>query len=469
MCKLLRIQIAIYLLLTSLSTDAGTLYMPEGYVGDKVDEYITVLNTSDKVAKGAATIYYEDGTKQEIAVSFPPKQRSGITLKGTVKANLPFSTVLQTDMDITASLIHYDNGSALGADFSQVLSNTWSIAEGYKSDTVRDYLSIFNPSDKTIEVKMSLTGGGNGYDLNQFTLKIEKQRRFSVSLHDFVKQSLSQWTTAYGIILEAPEPIVASLSHYDSTLKDGMLLMGHPNKGESEGVIAEGWISSTGFEYINLLYPMQTDNNFGGAEVSLTAVYNEGGIAQEVTNQGLYFNQRLGILLNSYLPKDKPFALKYNASSNIWDQNTQRYIKTPTNVVADFVHYDKNGLNGVSFSNSPSKHWEFSEGYYNDAKPNQVQEFLLVYNPNLEDANVKVTVFYDDGKDPTVLSLLVKGKTKDGLALHVHDTKVNLRKRTDGGIWYGTMIESDQPVIPYFTHYDTFFGGSFALNGTPRR
>lgn len=450
------------LLCLALPSNAGTLYMPEGYVGNKIDEFVTVLNTSDKEAKGIATLYYDNGEKQDYAIAFPPRQRSGITLKGIAKENRPFSTVLKTDVDITASLIHYDNGSALGADFTSTLSNSWTIAEGFRSDTTRDFLTIFNPSDKTIEVKLSLVGGG-GWNKSDFTLTIDKKRRFSIDLHQFVNQNLNWWTNQYGIILDSPEPIAAALSHYDSNLKDGMLLMGHPNKGEEEGAVAEGWISPTGFEYINLLNP---EDKY--VKVTLTAIYNEGGIAQDFSTQYLNNYQRLGVYLNDILPKNKPFMLKYKAVEEYWDQTTQQIKSRPANITADFVHQDFNGLNGVAFSNKPAKHWEFSEGFYNDANPNQIQEYLLIYNPSLEDANVKVTVFYDDGKDPTLLNVLVKAKTKEGFALHVHDNKANLRKRPNGGIWYGTMLESDHPVIPYFTHYDTHFGGSFALNGTPR-
>lgn len=449
--------------MTSLPIEAGILYMPEGYVGEKIDEFITVLNSSDKEAKGTATIYYDDGEKQEFAISFPPKQRSGLTLKDTVKPNRRFSTKLSTDYDITASLIHYDNGSALGADFSPVLSKTWTIAEGFKSDNTRDYLTIFNPSDSTIEVKLSLSGGVVCcQNKSDFTLTIGKQRRFSVDLHQFVTQNLNSWNKTYGIIIESPEPIVAALSHYDTDLKDGVLLMGHPNLGEPEGIVSEGWISPKGFEFVNILNPSEKY-----IKVTLTAIFNEGGVAQDLSTQYLYSYQRLGLYLNDFLPKEKPYMLRYKAEEEYWDPNTQQQKVRPTNVTAEFLHYDLNGLNGVGFSNTPAKHWEFSEGYYDDTDPNRIQEYLLIYNTTLVDSNIKVTIYYDDGKDPTILNLPVKAKSKDGFALHAHDSKANLRKRIKGGIWYGIMIDADQPVIPYFTHYDTKFGGSFALNGTP--
>jgi hypothetical protein len=55
----------------------------------------------------------------------------------------------------------------------------------------------------------------------------------------------------------------------------------------------------------------------------------------------------------------------------------------------------------------------------------------------------------------------VEAGKKNGLALH------NEASVRDGDIWYGSIVESDVPILPYFTHYDLGFGGSFALEGTP--
>ena len=75
--------------------------MPEGFLSDNVDEFVAVLNSTDKEVTGKCTIFYEDGNTLEFDVSFPPKQRSGITLKDKeILWNTGFSTVLETDGEL---------------------------------------------------------------------------------------------------------------------------------------------------------------------------------------------------------------------------------------------------------------------------------------------------------------------------------------------------------------------------------
>jgi len=440
------------------NVSANTLYMPEGYVGEGIEEFIAILNPQENEANGTVTIYYEDGTKLEGDVSFPPMQRSGLTLKDIgVEWNRPFSTVIETDETITATLIHYDNGSALGANFTEVTSTKWSIAEGVDQDLTRDFLSIFNPNESAVEINVSLLKEGSSPQ--DFTINMGGERRFAFNLHEYVDR-LGWFNEKYGVLLEADEPIVVSLSHYDGVLGDGTLVMGHPDHGQSSGYIAEGWISEEGFEYISVLNP-----NEYGITLDFNIQYNT-GITEVIEDVWVSGNQRIGYRLNNRVTPNQGFMIKYTAeAANNWEWEANRFPEpgTPANVVANFVHFDLSGLNGVRFRREPHTRWEFAEGYRSDL-PDQVYEFLLMYNPNEEDAEVNVTLIYDDGQEPTVIPLTVEAGKKDGLALH-SDERVRIR---EGGIWYGIVVESDVPIVPYFTHYDLSFGGSFALEGSPR-
>ena len=118
----------------------------------------------------------------------------------------------------------------------------------------------------------------------------------------------------------------------------------------------------------------------------------------------------------------------------------------------------------VQLTSESKKHWEFAEGYRSFNK-GEVKEYLLIFNPSLtKKATATVTLFYDDGKDPTTIKLEIEPNQKNWIALH-EDSRVRDRSEY-GGIWYGIMIDADIGVIPYFTHYD--FGSSFALEGTGR-
>jgi len=438
---------------------AKTLYMPEGYVGEGVEEFVAVLNAGERDAVGTMHLFYENGESLSFGVTFPAHQRSGVTLKDKgVAYDRPFSSQLETDQPVTATLIHYDHGAALGSNFTDITSTKWSIAEGYIDEKVRDYLSIFNPNAQKAQIEIILYK--ENATSQKFTINMGGKQRYSFAMHEYVK-NLSWFTgSAYGVMLSADQPVVMALAHYDDNLKDGSLTMGHPNHGQSSGYVAEGWVSEQGFEYVNVLNPHNYD-----VLINLQIQYNS-GLTQWIDNNWLGQNQRIGLHLNNWVSPNEGYMIQYHAvAAENWDWQTRGLPKpgSAVDVVANFVHFDHAGLNGVRFLNQPHTYWEFGEGYRSDHQ-GHVYEFMLVFNPSKQDANVTVNLIYDDGKDPTTLPLKIPAGKKSGLALHDLDA-VRVRP---GGIWYGSTVTSDVAVVPYFTHYDLSFGGSFALEGTPR-
>jgi len=439
------------------------LYMPEGYVSDKgIDEFVAILNTSDKTATATISIYYEDSNFAKFTREFPAKQRDGFSLKEYVKKDIGFSTVIESSENITATLVHYDNGRALGADFTPTLSRTWYLAGAHKiDDQVDDYLSIFNPNSTAIDVVMTIMGAQSS---KAVTLRIDAKRRYSFYLHN----ALGNFTNfqPYGIKLEAIAEFVASLSHYDQKLGDGSLIMGHPMLN-SEGYVAEGYISNTGLERVNVMNPNPFD-----IEVELLIYYNNGAketikvpgnapenkIIHGTTVQASL--KEIGVSSKSY------FMTGYRVITD----DTSSGLLIPTGkakVAVDFNHYDMQALTGVGFTASPAKNWEFSEGFNDSNTPDRVKEYLLIMNPTSQDTNVTITVYYSDDSSPSVFGRSIKAGKKEGWALH---ETAEMRKK-NGGIWYGIAIEATQPVIPFFTHYDKSFGKSgsgFALSGTAK-
>jgi hypothetical protein len=443
-------------ILFSHTAHSGTLYMPEGYISDGTEEFLAILNAGSVDAQGTITFYYEDGVTVEAPVFFPANQRSSLDIKQFgVEFDRPFSTVIDTDEHITATLIHYDNGMALGANFTNTTSQKWTIAEGFASDDTRDYLSIFNPNDEKVKVEVTLMR--YAMQSEKYAISIGGKRRFSFDLFNYINR-LGWYTKEYGILIDSDKPIVASLSHYDDNLGDGALVMGHPHHGETSGYIAEGWISDNGLEFVNVLNPHEF-----AIMLKLEIQYND-GITEYLPDLYIGEYQRLGVKLNDYAKLEQGYMIKYSsvaADNWQWEENGYPEPGTPINSVANFVHFDHSGLNGVRFLKQPHTRWEFGEGFHSAEGESHVQEFMLVFNPSEQDANVTVTLIYDDGQAPTTIPLTVEAGKKSGLALHNEPTV------REGYIWYGSVVESDVPVIPYFTHYDLGFGGSFALEGTP--
>lgn len=461
---------------------ANTLYMPEGYINSSVDEFVGVLNTTNATAQGKVTLYYEDGDTLTFNVAFPPKQRSGFTPKDQgARWGIGYSTVIETDQEITATLIHYDNGRALGANFTPTLSKEWSIAEGVVNQSIADYLCIYNPNDSEVQVNLKTLALGYyeyGND-NNFSFRIKGKRRFSIALHDYLSSYNYIAGNNYGILLTADQNVVASLSHFDDNLGDGTLTMAYPStQGSSQGFVAEGWMSDQGTnEWIGILNPNKYTVN-----LKIIAHYNN-GISQTLSSNYSYNytysltpNSRSGFELYGFVTHNLGYALEYQATVseyNSWDNNTSSSdpftssqnsippLGTPVPIIVNFSHFGLEGFNSTQFTSEGKKHWEFAEGYRSFEK-GRVTEYILVFNPNNTKATATVTLFYDDGKDPTTIKLEIEPKVKSWIALH-DDPRIRDREAY-GGIWYGVMVDADMGVIPYFTHYA--FGGSFALEGT---
>ncbi len=479
---------AVLLFTLTYPLSANTLYMPEGYINGSIDEFVGVLNTTNATAQGKVTIYYEDGNTLAFDVAFPPKQRSGFSIKDQgVNWDMGYSTVIETDQEITATLIHYDNGRALGANFTPTLSKEWSIAEGVISQTSFDYLSIYNPNNAEVVVNLSIPRTTYFWYMNEDNLsfRIKGKRRFSLALHDYLRNNIQDVLLAqgvsYGVLLKADQPVVASFSHFDDNLGDGTLTMLHSSlHGNSHGFVAEGWMpDKNGNEWINFINP----HNYTVA-LKIIAHYNN-GISQELSIPGIYLGNfyeknRVGFELYNVVTHNLGYALEYQATvskNNNWDttnstnnstsvnpffpsENTIPPAGTAVPVIANFVHFDLAGLNGTQFTGEAKKHWEFAEGYRSFEK-GKVKEYLLIFNPNNTKTTATVTLFYDDGKDPTTIKLEIEPNVKNWISLH-DDPRIRDRKE-NGGIWYGIMINADMNVVPYFTHYD--FGASFALEG----
>ncbi|MCK5877157.1 MAG: hypothetical protein KAG43_05940 [Candidatus Marithrix sp.] len=461
--------------LCSINAVANSLYMPEGYINSEVLEFIGVLNSSDQPIKAKCTFYYEDGREFSIPITFPAKQRSTIIPSEVgIDFDTPFATVITAEQNLTATLIHYDHGNALGENFSTTTSTVWSLVGSYKNDQVRDFLTIYVDTDDEVEIGVTIypigTTPTNYIKDSNIYLKREGQRRISIPLHELISTDnfCCNPKIPYGIVVRATKPIVASLSHYDDTMQGGYLIMGIPSLGADHGYIAEGFMNSGIVESLNVMTTHSENSNHGSRSLLLKVHYAD-GVVVEIGNNRLinHVGNQVNIWLKSkgigpseyYLRENIGYWLEYQARDNYdWNQGN------PVPVAVNFIHSDHGGVNGSHAVSQSSKVWEFAEGYRSSTR-DDVHEHLLLLNPdNDATATVKVIIYYDDGLEPTELDYTLEPNEKIGIALH--DNEALREAHSSGGISYGIRIESDVAIVPYFTHYDFILRGSFALNGT---
>ncbi|WP_353572922.1 hypothetical protein [Candidatus Albibeggiatoa sp. nov. BB20] len=428
---------------TPQSIVKNTLYMPEGFIGDNIEEFVALLNTHEEPVDATCSIYYEDGTGFSFPLKLLPEQRSSFSLKDKgVQFYRPFAMVIEPSKRITATFIHYGEGNvALGANFTPVTSKKWSTAQGFYNheDKVRNYLVGFNPSDESANIELRITGFSDAFprDIN---LTVAPKSRFSVKLQDYLNTQIPE--QPIGALISSDKEIVVGMTQYDDFLNDGIFIIAEPSWGNTSGYVSEGWLSESGFEVVNVMNPNDTQARISLRNINPYSIFND--IILEPY-------QQTAIVLKDFLPKNQPLSISVAAD----------YGK---NIVANFNHFDLSGLNGVNFSPNAHTHWEFAEGF----RGNDVLEFLLIrristYYP-ASDIKVKVKLYYSDGQANAEIDLVIPDR-EDKVALFLHEDD-RVRSNPDQGILYGITIDAEQPVIPYFAHYDFNFGGAFALSGT---
>ncbi|WP_353570290.1 hypothetical protein [Candidatus Albibeggiatoa sp. nov. BB20] len=424
------------------------IYMPEGFVGDGIEEFVSLLNIHDEIVDATCFIYYEDGTQFNFPLILPPKQRSTFSVKDKgIDFYRPFAMAIKSKKRITATLAHYAEGNiAMGANFTPTTSDEWATSQGFFShnNKTRDYLVGLNPNHNSVDVSISLIGKSELLsDSINFTVQAES--RFSIKLQDYIDENTQD--QSIGALVSADKSIIVGHSHYDDNLNEGTLTIAESNGGASKGRIAEGWLSDTGVEIINLL----NVNNKRSLSVYLT---DEQLTPENIDTFPIIIlqpHQQTSLAVSDFFPRNQALQLGFQADPD---------LNYGGSIVASFNHFDLSGLTGVNFSSNGYKHWEFAEGFKGD----NVQEFLSIKKWDADvEVNIKVTLYYHDGKDNTEIDLVIPADEKK-VTLFLHADE---RVRSDpSGVTYGISIDADQLVVPYFAHYDFNFGGAFALSGT---
>ncbi|MCV6636950.1 hypothetical protein [Candidatus Albibeggiatoa sp. nov. NOAA] len=437
---------------TPQSIVKNTLYMPEGFLGDEIDEFVALLNTHNQAVNAVCSIYYEDGTGFSFPLTLPPEQRSSFSLKEKgVAFYRPFAMVIEPEKRITATFIHYGAGNiALGANFTPVTSEKWATAQGFfnHEDKIRNYLVGFNPNDEPVKVNVRITGATEVFP-RDIPVTVAAKSRFSIKLQDHLNTQIPE--QPIGALVSADKGIVVAMTQYDDFLNEGVLSIAEPSWGHTGGYVSEGWLSESGFEVIHVMNPSHKNTRIYFSNINP----NPAGFQNVFANITLKPYQQKTLVLKDYLPINQPLSISVNVNSSI--DNTYG-----DNVVANFNHFDLSGLNGVNFVTHAHTHWEFAEGF----KGRDVLEFLLIRRASIYniDTNIKVRLYYHDGQANAEIDLFIPGH-ENKIALLLHDDD-RVRSNPDQGILYGITIDADQPIVPYFTHYDFNFGGAFALSGT---
>jgi hypothetical protein len=440
-------------------------YFPEGFTSDNVNEYVPMTNHGEVEAQFELHARYEVGERDQLLASgtIAPHSRGGVTISEAgrpedrlVRKDTPYALVLRSTQPISATMSHYDFGSAIGQSFTSKTSTTWSFAEGKKDDSTRDYILVFNPSQSAVDVRMEVYGAG-GITVPR-TLHLEAERRGGWSMADIAELARG----AFSVRITSSAPVVASQSHYEVTTGRGFGTIGTPDGGATAGIVPaiefeDDFYDVNGDDRSHARFQANSfisilNTNDTGATVTLTFVMDaRHGVTpapvQRVFTIGAASRTTISVR-DLGLPSAEHFGVVYRSNAPV--------------TLSGSTYQGMDAI-GVGAATVAATEWKFGEGYMRAASAGRaIIEDLYVFNPGSSEVTVTFEFALHTGQTVTA------SKRID--AHELEDIKIDRfldLSSLPAQFWYGVRITSSAPVVSSLEHWDGGNGGGFSTFGMP--
>ncbi len=448
------------------------IYYPEGFASANNSTFVPIVNANAEPVRVVVIARYEgtepsqvlfDSSTDRSIGHIVANKRDGITIttptlfaQGTstnvkseiagrqgVRKNTPYALEIRSSLPVGATLSHYDfNDISTGEAFTSTTSTTWTFGEAIKANNVQDAVVFLNPSPVPVKVTLTLYRENAPAIVQQQT--VEGNRRGGWLLRDIPGLANN---TRVGVKVEGEAPIVASLTHFDSSRRSGYATLGTPSAGETRGVSPEGQFGvNASQESIAIL-----NANTQSASVTLTFSFANGSAYRRLVVAPA--EQRTTVAVNSLpgFPVGQAYSISYTSNRPV------------TLTLPSFSNGEQTGS---AFAQLASTQWLFSEGFRRVTN-NTVSDYLRLYNPGTEPATVAITMNFNNGESETFLRT-VNPRAANNFNLHQFITGL---RRTQGtvpgfGTFFGVQVRSSVPIVAYQGHFDTGFGGGFGTLGT---
>jgi subtilisin-like proprotein convertase family protein len=441
-------------------------YYPEGYANSRASTFVPIVNPNDDAARVVVIAHYErtdTGPRDQLLSDsiVAGHTRSGLTLttpglyaanQQLVRRDEPYAIEIRSSRPVAANLSHFDFGVATGESFSTTTSTVWTFGEGFRvplpadgsEPSVNDFVVFYNTSPQTINVTVTIYPEQGGGPVT-LTRQIGGFRRGGFAL----AHELSIPNGPFGIKVEAEQPIVAALTHFDTNIGGGFGVLGTPNLGSLTGVTPEGQLGiNATSEFVTIL----NANNLP-ANVGFTFFFANGSSYREQVS--VPANHRGGFSVGS-LPS---FPVGQQSYSIAFDSDQPITVTLPS-----FSHGE---ATGSAFAERASSLWLFADGF-RPLAGGQVVEYLRLYNPNPADVTVEITINFNDGGSET-FRRVVNPRGSNEFNIHDFVTGSRAVNGTVPGVgsFYGLTVRSPTPVVAYMGHFDANFFGGFGTLGMP--
>ena len=449
------------------------VYYPEGFANAQTYTFVPVVNQTNQTNRVTIIARYENSPSSPLArrdhviadLTLAAGERGGITITNPdlyaantqlVDKDRPYALEIRSEAPVSATFSHYDlfllagGKAAIGQAFTTRISETWTLGSVTKGSNVSDFILFMNTSGETVKVTTTFypqtTGATASGSPITITQEIGAYRRSGVNVNQDFGSLIPAGT--YGVRVTSAKPIVASLSHYETagfeTTASAYGYLGVPSTGTAAGVIPEGQSGlNSSDERLAVLNTGSTSTT-----VTFTFIFTGGSSFRSTLVVPGASQRELRIEEIPNFPLGQPYAVRFSATSAVTVVQPSRAFS--------------NGL-ANSFADRAYALWGFGEGFRPANNATNVREYLRLYNPNLEDVLVEITIRYDNnlGTETTNWRVSARGLSE----INIHDLVTGTRRTQDA--YYGLSVKAAKPIVAYMGHYDPFFPGAFGTLGTP--
>jgi subtilisin family serine protease/subtilisin-like proprotein convertase family protein len=451
------------------------VYYPEGFFGNNIYTFLPISNPNAEATRVVVIARYEQGARDQLVgdLTLAANSRSGLTLvtpelfaAGTALAGRPnvngvaqsYALEIRSERPVAATFSHYDLNQAggarvaIGQSFTTRVDTQWSFGNVTKGGGNSDFLLFYNTTAASEKVTITFypLNGGTVFTDTFVTRRangtladgLEGYRRGGISINDegFLPDG------QYGVTVTCNVPIVASLTHFDATNRSADGQIGAVGLGSRTAVTPEGQFSlNATSEALNVLNAGTT-----AAAVTFTFSFSNGSAYRTLVTVPARSAKQLNVqdLLN--FPTGKPYSVSYDSDQPV--------------TVSEFSPAFNDGVFG-GFTDKAYSRWGFGEGFRPGDNDNAagVTEYIRLYNPQVNDVTVEITISYDGLPGTETFRRTIPGRRMVELNMDQFITG-DRRLRSS---WYSTTVKAASPIVAYMAHFDRSFPGAFGTLGTP--
>jgi hypothetical protein len=360
-----------------ISQASNNWYFAEGCTAGNFDEYICMMNPTDKVAKVNAQYMKPDGSVVGGAYTVQPFSRFTVNV-GDIGGleSTDVSTHLTSDQPIAAERSEYfyeyygKNGGTDSAGVTSALKE-WYLAEGYTGGDFDEYVLVQNPNATagTVHVQYMKPDG----QTLQYDYPIGATSRLSLHVDDIPELS----ATDVSAKVTCDQPVVVERAQYYNYYgRDDGSASAAAAAPAKLWYLAEGYTGDEFDEYVLIQNP---GNLAGKADVTF------------MCSDGFSMTRQYDLI-----PKSR-FTIHVDDIPELVSKEVSTKVEATVDVITErsmyFTSYGRTGGADAPGISTPVKGWYLAEGYTGG----EYDTFVLIMNPNGTPAHVDVKYLLPGG------------------------------------------------------------------------